>query len=443
MKGNDVQARMESHLNELRESSNRFELDVTRLQTELKEVRRSKAEYLGEMVDLRVQGLLLGEPASADLEVLVMQRSQEIGRLEGRLAEANATQANLIRDIAQTEKSLEDAQANVLLIRKGSRELQEILESLDIQAAQVQDYRSYLRELIFECHDKREKFERDSVFTHLAAKQYGTKDYRAGVFSRILDRYLAQRASFAVNQDRYVLLGLLEQHAKDDLEQHEYKLTTLKACEDQFLADLDARNNIPALTARLERLKKSLGATQAEIVQLFETEESYKESRDSTMIGIRSRVSNDFGRMGSGVVRRMLEASTNDRERQLVGAYLEQLLREEALNQRIESTLQAQVEVDSKIPRAKQMISAAREMGAFNGRRTYEPGFDLDVVMASYVNDSIELLTFQNHLRHNSEIELGRSGGQEEGARESSGSDDDTRRDSGDSYDSPSSSDGD
>ncbi|MHD0644193.1 hypothetical protein ACYPKM_00985 [Pseudomonas aeruginosa] len=410
MNGHDVERKIESKKLDLKNQSNRLEVEISGLNRALYLVSSECDERLGFMVNLRMESLISnsqGSAVSADIAVLVRQRAQEFELVQNRLASKQATLERSRVEIANAEQRLAESQIQAAQIAKNDAFLIDLIAQSENLLGRHTSYLNRQIALSTECKMKREEFEADPVFMALMNMCYGTDEYKASFFKRLGHKWMAKRANFEENLNRLLMMRELEVFAEGIIEASGETTNLVHSQIDDYKLSLESKLGIEAMSRRVSTQKVKNQELEREIASLKVQQGAFLDCSDTTTVELRERVKSDFLRLGVQAMRGMSTESTDPRERELLTSYVELTEKRDKLKREIAGKREELSRVEARLNKAQKLVSQAREMGALSSKRRYNDDFDADTVFDNYIDNRIELMTLQTLVRDFSDLPNG------------------------------------
>ena len=230
MNGHDLLETIERMLDGTRREREKLDAELERSSAELARVRQAELGVLSVLARLRLREIESGELVEAldetgrQVTELLGQRAgaqaqveTEVKAAEGALAEAQKERASRSTAVDAAEKALDAAEAEA---QKRLADDAKYRGQLD--KAKTSDGVADLAEEKAQAarNDRIEKgkpYEADPLFTYLWARGFGTSQYRAGAFTRLLDRWVARVCDYEpLRRDYWMLSELparMDEHA--------------------------------------------------------------------------------------------------------------------------------------------------------------------------------------------------------------------------------------
>jgi chromosome segregation ATPase len=277
LSGHDLLATIERMLDGTRRERAKLDVELERSTQELARVRQAELGVLSVLARLRLREIesgelvealdetgrqvteLLGQRAGAQAEV-----ETEVKAAEAQLADVQKERAERSAAVDAAEKALDAAEAEA---QKGLADDDEYRAQLE--KARASDGVADLAEEKAQAarNDRVEKgkpYEADPLFTYLWARGFGTSQYRAGAFARLLDRWVARVCDYEPLRRDYWMLSELPAR----FDEHS---TRMRALADEDVTAVQALEHKAAEAAGVPKRAIALEQSQKELAEADKT----------------------------------------------------------------------------------------------------------------------------------------------------------------------------
>jgi chromosome segregation ATPase len=287
LSGQELLANIERMLDGTRRERAKLDVELERSSAELARVRQAELGVLSVLARLRLREIesgelvealddtgrqvteLLGSRAGAQAQV-----ETEVKAAEAALAEVQKERGARSAAVDAAEKALDSAEA----------EAQKRLAEDDKYRAQLEKARASdgVADLAEEKaqaarNDRIEKgkpYEADPLFKYLWARGFGTSEYRAGAFTRLLDRWVARVCDYEPLRRDYWLLSELPAR----FDEHS---TRMRALADEEVTAVQALEVKAAEAAGVPKRASALEQSQQELADADKTVEEHDAELDT------------------------------------------------------------------------------------------------------------------------------------------------------------------
>lgn len=276
--GNDILTMIERMLSDTRSELDTVAVKAEGLTTQLERLKQAEVGALGVLARVRLREIESGELADAlddtgrRVQELLAQRDEAQGALGGKLAAAQEVLAQLEREraaqhdvVAEAEKAVDEAEAVAqqrLAADAAYKARLEAAENAD-KMAQVAEQKAQAAQV--DRVEKGRPYEADKLFAYLWGRGYGTAQYRAFGFPRLLDRWVARVADYEPLRRNYWMLSELparfDEHAKRMRAAADDAIGAVRALE----ADAAAAAGVPAREQARDAAEEALAAIDKKI----------------------------------------------------------------------------------------------------------------------------------------------------------------------------------
>jgi uncharacterized membrane protein YgcG len=273
LSGHDLLATIERMLDGTRRERAKLDVELERSSAELARVRQAELGVLSVLARLRLREIESGELVEA-LDETGRQVTELLGQRAGAQAEVETEVKKAEAALAAVQKEREargsavDAAEQAL--DAAEAEAQERLAEDDDYRAQLEKARASdgVADLAEEKaqaarNDRIEKgkpYEADPLFKYLWARGFGTSQYRAGAFTRLLDRWVARVCDYEPLRRDYWMLSELPAR----FDEHS---TRMRALADEDVTAVQALEHKAAEAAGVPKRADALVKSQQELAE--------------------------------------------------------------------------------------------------------------------------------------------------------------------------------
>jgi hypothetical protein len=271
LSGNDLLATIERMLEGTRSERAKLDVELERSSAELARVRQAELGVLSVLARLRLREIESGEVVEA-LDETGRQVTKLLGQREGAQAEVETAIKTAEKALAEVqkdrgarsgavdaaEKALDAAEA------EAQRELADDAKyGAQLEKARASDGVADLAEGKAQAArtdriEKGKPYEVDPLFNYLWARGFGTSQYRAGAFTRLLDRWVARVCDYEPLRRDYWMLSELPAR----MDEHAARMRTLA---DEDVAAVQALERKAAEAAGVPKRQSTLEAAHKEL----------------------------------------------------------------------------------------------------------------------------------------------------------------------------------
>jgi hypothetical protein len=300
LSGHDMLALIERMLDDTRRERAKLDVELERTSGELARVRQAELGVLSVLARLRLREIESGEltealdETSRQVTELLGQRAGAQAQVEAEVTAAEAAVAEVQEErgaqhsaVDAAEEALDAAEA------EAQRSLgEDAAYRAQLEKARASDAVADLAEAKADAaqKDRAEKgkpYEADALFSYLWARGYGTSQYRAGPFARLLDGWVARVCAYEPLRRDYWMLSELPAR----LDEHAARM---RALADEDVAAVQALEReaaqaagVPERERALEEAQKALAeidakieAREADLAALIEKRASFASGED-------------------------------------------------------------------------------------------------------------------------------------------------------------------
>ncbi len=302
--GRDTLKRMDKTLRRARRDLERLDGELKSTSRAVTDNKLAQARAIDRMAGIRLDAARRGEivddleSATRAAEAILEERDRAIAGTAERVAEATEA-VEALETQRETLHEEVDAAAKALAEREGAvqeelttnPDFQEQLERAE-QAETVAARADEKAELADA--DRRRKgkpFESDELFMYLWQRAYGTSEYRAGAFTRLLDGWVARLCKFRDARANYWMLleipTRLAEHAEFARNAADAELERLRDIEEQAARDgkvPDARKALEALEARQDAIDADIEAAEGRLNEVLAEQGRYSSGDDEFLL---------------------------------------------------------------------------------------------------------------------------------------------------------------
>ena len=186
---------------------------------------------------------------------LSLTTQTELEQERKKLAEAIESAAETLHQQVQNTHAKLALQDSYVAAQRAAQQAVDVVDAATVKAERSnKEHRAKSRD-----------YDNDRIFTYLWQRRYGTKDYRAGRLTRLIDRWVAQHVDFEEQRRNYYML----QEIPKRLDAH---VTALREQADAAMAELERRerdaeteDGVIDLEVALKDLQEKLDAADQSI----------------------------------------------------------------------------------------------------------------------------------------------------------------------------------
>jgi hypothetical protein len=298
--GGDLLRMIERLLGDTRRELGEVDSRLARATSELDDLKQRELGVLAVLARVRVREIERGEvletldATGREVQQLLSRRAaaqaelaDEIAVAEGELAELNAQRDDAQADVAAAEGAVDQAEAvaqQALAADAGYRSKLDAATASDAVADLAEEKAKAAHT---DRAEKGKPYEADPLFMYLWQRGYGTSQYRAGPFSRLMDGWVARVARFEpLRRDYWMLSELPErftEHAERMRVRAEEDVATVRSLETAAASTAGVPARVEALAQAEEALTKidaEIEAKEAEIASLVEKRGDFAAGED-------------------------------------------------------------------------------------------------------------------------------------------------------------------
>ena len=203
--------------------------------------------------------------AERQAKVILAQREQAIGQLVAETEHSLTTQTELEQERKTLAEALETLAET--LHQQVQRTHEKLAEQDSYRAAQTAAQQAVdvvdaadlkAQRSSKEHRAKSRDYDNDRIFTYLWQRRYGTQDYRAGRFTRLLDRWVADHIGFEEQRRNYYMLREIPKRLDAHVDSLRERAESLMAELERLQHDAELADGIIDLETELKRLQEQL-----------------------------------------------------------------------------------------------------------------------------------------------------------------------------------------